>query len=181
MAKITITEALQEIKTIGSRIGKKESMVRDYLVRQEKLRDPLEESGGSIPMVAREMQAIKDLRVRIVKIRKAITDSNTATDLTIGTKTMTVFEWLVWRRDVAPGEQLFLSSLFGRIKQVRDASERQGARTVDAEGQAKMEDVRVNLNEAALRHEAEELDALLSVLDGRLSLLNATTLIEIPD
>ncbi len=56
MTKITITEALAEGTTIEKRIAKKRQFVRDYLFRQEQLRDPLD--GGSNIAISRELQSI---------------------------------------------------------------------------------------------------------------------------
>jgi hypothetical protein len=39
--KLTITEALQEIKTIGNRLEKKRASLAPYLARDSRIRDPL--------------------------------------------------------------------------------------------------------------------------------------------
>lgn len=69
MAKSTITEALAELKTINARLETRRQNVGQYLMRDARLKDPLETDGGSVEYVTRERQAIKDLEERIVQIR----------------------------------------------------------------------------------------------------------------
>jgi len=178
----TITEALAEIKTIGKRIEKKRQSVATYLARDLRLKDPLEKDGGSVKFVAEERQGIHDLSVRVVNIRTAIQKSNLATPTTIAGVTKSVAEWLTWRREVAPGEQSFLTSLNNGIRTIRDKAQRDGARIVPAGGDSTPEskgvEVVVNVDEKLLLSAQENLETVLGELDGRLSLLNATTVIE---
>jgi hypothetical protein len=64
MTEITITEALADVKTIDKRIEKKKYFVQSYLVRQERLKDPLEKDGGATKVIHQERQAIQDLQER---------------------------------------------------------------------------------------------------------------------
>ena len=57
MAKLTITEALAEIKTIGKRLEKKREHVKGFLFRQDVFKDPFYSEGGSFSMIERERQA----------------------------------------------------------------------------------------------------------------------------
>ena len=50
--KLTITEALAEIKTVEKRIQKKREAILPFVFRQEMLRDPHEKDGGSAVVVA---------------------------------------------------------------------------------------------------------------------------------
>jgi hypothetical protein len=96
LMKLTITEALAEIKTLGKRIQKKEQFVLENLSRPEIITDPHDE--GSEVVVARERQALGDLRNRWVNLRRGISDANTATTLTVEKTVRTIAEWLIWRR-----------------------------------------------------------------------------------
>lgn len=186
MSKITITEALQEIKTIGKRLEKKRASISEYLARDSRIRDPLEKDGGSEKYIASERQAIADLETRIVGIRTAIQRSNLSTSTTIVDRAMTVAEWLTWRREVSEGSKTFLTQLVNGIRGVRAQVQQKGGRIVAAlaavnESNAKdaPPEVVVNIDEKSLLDEQERMESVLGELDGKLSLLNATTTIEI--
>ena len=91
--ELTITEALQEIKTIGSRLVKKRESVRTYVVRPGAMKDPLvKEDGGSAGFIERTMQSVSDLEQRIVYIRSAIQNRNQEVELTLRNITPNVYE-----------------------------------------------------------------------------------------
>lgn len=169
---MTITEGLADIKTITSRLTKKQEFVGQYAVRNEKLVDPLLKGGGSTAAIAAEMQAIADLESRLVNIRTGIHLVNLRTNLTVHGKTLTIMEWLTWRKEVAPARVRFLNNLRRGIDTFRTKN------VVMKEG-AVEQATTVNLDEGALAREQENIEHILGDLDGQLSLLNATTLIEV--
>ena len=179
---LTITEALAEIKTIGKRIDKKREFVMSYLFRQEGLKDPLDKDGGSVEAIRREMQGISDLEQRVVDLRRGIQRANDRTVVTISEITMTIADWLTWRRDVAPGVQLFHNQLRLRLNSMRDQAKRGGSQVIGAmatvQTDAKPQDFLVNIDEAAFARQVERLEEMLGVLDGQLSLKNATVMID---
>lgn len=186
MAGITITEALAEIKTIGKRIEKKREFVQGYLYRQEGLKDPLEKDGGSLEVIKRERQAINDLSMRVIKLRRGIQHANNTVELGIGTNIMTISDWLTWRRDVMPSETRFLTALRARLSTMRDQAKRAGANVLQgavaiAASDLKATDVIVNIDEGELAKDIEEMEEIVGALDGQLSLKNATVLIQIDD
>jgi len=174
---VTITEALAEIKTINKRLVKKREFVLSHTVRSDKMVDPLEKDGGSDKVLSQERQAITDLEDRVVRLRSAINGSNQSTTLTVGGKTRPVADWLIWRREVMPAYQKFLVRMNANIH-----SEREGqsySRTMN--GNEDTAGVIVNVDEKALGTEAETLEEILGNLDGQLSLLNATTGVEVAE
>lgn len=175
---ITITEALAEIKTIEKRAAKKREFIGAYLVRQEKLKDPLHDEGGSVAAIARERQAIQDLEQRSVDLRLAINHANDETSVTIGSNTRSIAEWLIWRRDIAPSLKKFLADLQGGLRNVRDEAQRKGLAIVQGEA-SNPDDVIVNISEQSLAEEIENLENVLGTLDGQLSLKNATVFVKI--
>lgn len=168
---MTITEGLADIKTITARLIKKQEFVGQYAVRNEKLVDPLLKGGGSVAAIAAEMQAIGDLEQRIVVIRTGIHLVNLKTPLTVHGKTLSIMEWLTWRKEVAPARVKFLGNLRRGIDTFR-------TKNVMKDG-AVEQSITVNLDEAALAAEQENIAHILGDLDGQLSLLNATTTIEV--
>ena len=180
MTEMTITEALAELKTIGSRINKRNQTVLQYLYWDAKLRDPMEKEGGVIEFVSRERQAVQDLEERMVKIRVAIQRANLDTVLELDGHKRSVSEWLVWRREVAGGQQNTLRSMSQRINQVRQQAVQQN-RSLTETRDASPEEIIVTVSERDLAADMDGLEEVLGVLDGRLSLLNATVTIEIPD
>jgi len=172
---ITITEALAEIKTISKRIEKKRDFILTYLARQDGIKDPLEKEGGSLKAIERERQAINDLQTRAVTLRRGIQKANEVANVTLNGVTRTIADWLVWRRDVAPGHRELLNRLRSQINQVREQAKRNGATVLPSGGTAQnVTDVIVHINENDLATEIETLEDTLGQLDGQLSLKNAT-------
>lgn len=179
---LTITEALAEIKTIGKRVEKKREYIRGFLFRQEGLKDPLEKDGGSIEVIRREMQSVEDLCKRIVTLRRGIARANDTTQVTVNEMTMSISDWLTWRRDVAPFHQQFLAQLRSQLGSLRTQATRGGHQVIGAvasvSSDAKPTDYVVNIDEAQLAKSIEGMEEALGALDGQLSLKNATVMIE---
>jgi hypothetical protein len=179
MSALTITEALAEIKTITSRIEKKRQSVTTYFYRDSQMKDPHAADGGSQQFIKRERQAINDLEDRMVKLRSLIQKSNLETSLSINTKNRTVAEWLNWRKEVSARQKQFLQQLTATLNNARQNAIRSGKTLTDKEEESGKGDVIVNINEQELAKEVEDMETTLGVLDGKLSLLNATTMINI--
>ena len=181
MSKMTITEALAELKTINKRLQTKRQNTLQYVARDARVKDPLEREGGSVEFLKRERQAIRDLEKRVVDIRTAIQRSNLETRASIGGHDMSVAEWLTWRREVSVASREYLNLLQYNIKNMRDKLQKEGRTMIaaQAEADAKPGDVVVHLEEKLLLEEQEVFDTVTGELDGRLSLLNATTTIEV--
>lgn len=178
-SKITITEALQEVKTIDARIQKKREFIFNFLFRQNNQRDPHEKDGGSAQLISRERQSINDLLERKIAIRNAINVANSTNSITIKDQTRTISEWLVWKRDVAPTLKAVLNETAARLQSMRQDVSRKGL-TVTQNAPAEVTlDVVVNVNEAELAKQIETLEETLSTLDGQFSLKNATISIEV--
>jgi hypothetical protein len=178
---LTITEALAELKTLGSRIEKQRGNIMRYLGRDAALRDPLERDGGSVEYIKRQLQSVRDLEERIIKIRTAIQTANNQNNLALGNETRTVGEWLAWRREIAPRQEAFVTNVISVISQARTRAVREGARVVEGrptEGSGDREYV-FNVSETDVAEEAERLTELLGTLDGKLSLFNATVSLDI--
>lgn len=174
----TITEALAEIKTIGKRLEKKRQSVMQYMARMDQARDPLEKEGGSQEFVRRERQAMRDLEERVVMLRRAIQRANDEEQISVEGKTRSIADWLVWRRDVAPGTKQTLERMRSALDQIRKNTVQKGARMLAEGGEGKPNDVVVNINEKELAAELEEMEQILGTLDGQLSLKNATVLVQ---
>lgn len=178
---MTITEALAEIKTIGKRLEKKRGSIGLYTGRDARVKDPLEREGGSVEFIKRERQAITDLEARVVLIRTSIQKSNLGTRAVIQGVDKSVSEWLTWRREIAPGTVAFINNMVQGINQMRAKIQKDGKAMLPAkdEGSATPGDVVVHLDEKGLHEESEKMEQILGELDGRLSLLNATTIIDV--
>lgn len=176
----TVTEALAELRTIGKRLEKKRGFVRGYLWRQEMRRDPFEKEGGAWEVLARERQAIGDLEERVVVLRRAITEANLSTELDVLGEVRSVYDWLTWRREVSEGRRGFLGGLQSELSGMRSEAARRGVRvTARGDEPADHQDIVVNVSEKELAESAERLEEILGVLDGKLSLVNALTVVEV--
>lgn len=174
---LTITEALAEIKTTAKRIASKKNFINQYLYRLEGTKDPLEKDGGSAKIIDQELQAIQDLENNIVTLRRGIQTANEKTSLTIEGETMSIADWLIWRREVYPSKSVYYAQLRNALSQVREQAKRQGVSINAPQGQEKPNDVVVNINEKALAGLIETMDKIDGQLDGQLSLKNATVTI----
>lgn len=180
MPSITITEALAEIKTIGKRIEKKRQFIGQYLVRQEIVKDPLTNQGGSMAALKAEAQGIADLEERLVALRRGIAGVNASVFLVVCGETRTIGDWLTWRREVAPGRKAALVNLRQTLINFRTQQQAKGM-TLRTEPSADPtdKDLIVNVDERALATDAEKIEEVLGTLDGLLSLKNATTTFDI--
>lgn len=185
MSKLTITEALQEIKTIGKRLEKKRSAIGQYVGRDFRVRDPLEKDGGSEKYIREERQAVQDLSNRVISIRTAIQRSNLDSQMTVSGKTRSVTEWLTWRREISAQEKAFLQAMTSTINKWRQDIQSKGGRIVaatvaynEAPDASAPPQIIVNIDEKALLDEQEQVETILGELDGKLSLFNATTVID---
>lgn len=178
MSGLTITEALAEIKTIGKRISKKRAFIKDYIYRQEALKDPFQKEGGSVLMIQQELQSIRDLEERLISLRRAIQSANEETTVSIKGQERTIADWLIWAREVAPYQTTFLNEVSALISDVRQEAMRRGAAVSLAEGQ-RPQDFIVNIDEQKLAESIEELEEIKGTLDGQLSLKNATVFVDL--
>lgn len=177
---MTITEALAEVKLIDKKIASKKDFILSFLIRPHAMRDPLGDSGGSRQVLEAERQAIKDLFERKVAIRRAIQQANASTEVTVEGETRTIADWLVWRREVAPMAGQLLREFKGKIDQARNAAAQNRVALVPADKEAEgAGDLLVNLSEKKLAERAQHLETVLGVLDGQLSLKNATVQVEV--
>ena len=174
----TITEALAECKTIEKRLEKKQQFIVMYLFREERIKDPLIKEGGAEKVLAQEMQSITDLCERRVLIKRKIQEANASTVLTVKGETRSIADWLVWRRDIAPNFQRFLAELRQKIESARSVARNKGVNLVSVEG-IRPDDIIVNINEQMISQKMEHLEEVLGILDGLLSLKNATITIEV--
>ncbi len=174
---MTITEGLAEIKTISKRLAKKRQFVLDNLFLEGRAKDPFENEGGSTTVIVNARQSILDLEARIIDIRSAINKKNMEEEITITGITLTVADWILWRREVAPGQVNFLNQMRAGIANIRVQVTSKQMTLV--EGVAEPNQVSVFVKELALATEIEKLEETLGTLDGQLSLKNATVTIEV--
>jgi hypothetical protein len=164
--------------TIEKRILKKQEFIKNYLYRQSVVRDPHEKNGGSAVLIEQELQSIKDLQDRLIDIRAEIQKSNHANTITVENETRTIADWLTWRREVADNVRRFYNELSARLNNVRQDAMRKGISVSDKDA-GYSPDYIVNINEHELAKKIENIENVLGVLDGQLSLKNATTFIEL--
>lgn len=180
MSATTITEALAELKTIAKRIDKKSEFVLAYLGRVDAARDPLERDGGSVQAIQSERQAIRDLQERTIRIRRAIQKANEANNVVIEGETRSIADWLVWRREVAPQQKKLLEAIRTGINHARNEAKKRDGRILDsATAEGSQKDIVIHVSESDLAKEIERMELVLGVLDGQLSLKNATLTIEV--
>ncbi len=179
--KITITEALARSNTIKKRIEKKRENIASLMIRQEQYKDPAG-GAGSEDKIAAELRSIASLEWDIVAIRTAINRKNDLTPCTVRDIEWQVAEWLVWKREVAPGRATRLREFLSTIDSARQTAAAKRVQVVGlGASPSEPHDVMILIDEADLRKEEEILVEILGELDGKLSLINATTYVEVAD
>lgn len=179
MTKITITEALAEIKLINEKIAKRRYYVLDNLVRVRQLADPLASKGGTSAVIASEVQSIADLETRLAKIRTAIMNANLVNTAEVGGQTLSIYEWLVWKREVAQNRRSFYEQIYNQTKRKLEEAQRQPQVYKGDNGQASLVEMEASLPYMDFATKHSDVADMLNKLDGVLSLKNATILIEV--
>lgn len=174
----TITEALAELKTIDSKIETTKNFVLQYAIRQGTTIDPLADDGGSDKVIPQKIQSLTDLLARKVSIRTAINKKNLETQVNVGDKVKSVAEWIIWRREAKPQELKVFQELQKSILNIRQQCQQKGLTLKDGEQPSKMNEVSCFISESKVNSAIESLNEIETTLDGKLSMINATTLIE---
>ncbi len=177
---ITITEALQELKTIDKRIVAARDFVMSYGVRQGSTIDPLDLEGGSHKAVPAKLDSIRDLLERKVVLRSAINAKNALTTVTVAGQSRTVADWIIWRREAFKQELDAWTALQRKVLEARTQCAGK-AITLREDGNqpTKVNEASCFIPEGTIAKRISQLQEIESVLDGKLSVVNATTTIEI--
>lgn len=180
MEKITITEALSQINLINKKIEAKQTKVLQDLVKYEHVPDPYQSQGGSEKMIAEEVQSIRDLQSKLVRIRGAISQANINNKISIGGRERSISDWLTWKREISKKEVQFAFNVYTNIKNALDRQSKQ-PQVYKPEGkdQPELAKLKVNTDFSYWIKEHEELNDLIENLDGQLSLKNATIFVEV--
>lgn len=181
MRTMTITEALAEIRTLEKRVAKKREEIQQYLYRQHGIRDEMEDHGGSAAYIEKLEQSIADLLSEHTWIRTEIQRMNLLTVLEIEGIEHTVAQWLVWKREISEGERTHVATITQMMASMRERARRDGVAAVSRETDAEdRKDYILHIDPAAHAERADQLEKVLGLLDGKLTLVNSTTTIDIP-
>lgn len=179
MEKITITEALSEVNLIKKKIIAKQARIQSAVVRAEHNPDPFLSDGGSSAMVKAESQGIHDLNRRLSKIRSEISRANLGNEITLGEDTRSIHDWLVWKREIAKDQIKFTYDVHRAVKAHLDMTAKQPQVYKDADGNNQLVKWTINVDYAYWLKQNEQLEEKLEQLDGKLSLKNATIVVNI--
>ena len=170
-----ITEAMSEIKLFAKKIASQRDFVLRNLKREDRIRDPFEkDSTTQEAMVKAALQSISDNEKNIVAYRFAITKANMDKVVELEGMSMSVAEWLIWRREVLPLRKQLLGTLANQIANIgveQQAARRQFPGRDDE--QVMPTNYIINVSDKWLILEIEKLDAIEQRLDGQLSMLKA--------
>jgi hypothetical protein len=179
---ITITEALSEINLIKKKVTGKRAQIQQMLIRATHIPDVYEKEGGSKAFIEREMQAIADLNLRLIRIRSEISHANLETQITLSegafTLTQSIHDWLIWKRELVKEQLQFVNSVNTTVKLHIDSVSKQPQVYKDEEGNIHLVKSEVNIHYPSWVAQQASLNALFEKLDGQLSLKNATVTID---
>ncbi len=176
---MTITEALAEIKLINDKIAKKRSFVLDNLVRIKQLPDALTSQGGTQAVLVADVQAISDLETRLVKIRSAIMKANLENTAEVNGQVLSIYDWLVWKREVAPSKRGFYEQVYNYTKRKLEELQKSPQILKNDQGQTQLVEPETGLPYMEYAEKYSAVNEMLNKLDGVLSLKNATVLVEL--
>ena len=176
---LTITEALSEINLIKKKIEKKQSVVTSNLVRAKNQKDPLENQGGSKDYIKNEIQSINDLMTRLLKLKGAIAEANITNKIAVNGRTLSIYDWLNWKRDLSASDLKFNSSIPVSVKQHLDNAANRPQIWKDDDGKTHLVEYELNVDYGDFLKKTEQITETLEKLDGQLSLKNATIVLEV--
>ena len=179
MEKMTITEALSEINLVKKKIETKKKTVLSLLVKAEHQKDIYESEGGAPKFVAKELQSIEDLQIRLMKIRGTISAANIENFITVGERKHSIHDWLTWKREISKDETAFLNNMVTMTKQNLDQFTKNPQCYEDKDGKKQLVVIQSNVDLPALTRKQEQLSELFEKLDGQLSLKNATIVVTV--
>lgn len=169
-----ITEALAEVNLLTKKINEKQTFCKTLLVRKEHQEDPHSSNGGSSEVYRKEVQALHDLRQRLIEIRSKISQANLKTKLKIGDSEKTIFEWLTWKREVYPGKIEFYKEILSGLLQAQNYEKSRPEVYTDKDGNQILAKNIYNVGVGDIQKVVESTEETFMKLDGQLSLLNAT-------
>lgn len=179
MEKITITEALSEINLIKKKIESKRKIVLGLLVSPEHMKDPYESVGGSEVFIKCEVQSIADLERRQINIRSAIAKANLDHEITVGEQTKSIHDWLTWKREIAQQAISFLNSIATSVKNELDQLTKLPKVYKNDKDETHLLRLKSNIDLPEINKSQERLNEMFETLDGKLSLRNATIIVNI--
>ena len=173
-----ITEAMAEIKLANKKIQSSMDFVVRNIRREDWRLDPFAKEGTTQEaMVKAELQSARDNMQRVVQLKHAINEANRINRLEVAGISMTIAEWLIYRRDVLPLAQRNVTHLANLLANVnREVPVSRWA------GQATERDTTnwiINVSDKELIDEIQKLNTIEERLDGALSLANATIDIDV--
>ena len=178
VTEMTITEALAELRLIDKKMEKARQIANANVSRMSHVEDPHKE--GSHVLVSRELQSIRDLGVRRVRIREAISQANLKIKIKIGKLDQSLSSWLTWKREVAIPEQNTIQGIADRAqKAFAQAQSNPQLYRENKDDEPQLAKLVLNVDIADLNAEALEIEETLGVLDGKMTLMNSTTVIKI--
>lgn len=175
---ITITEALSEVNLLKKKIQESDQAAKGCLVRVAHVQDPYEKHGGSVEQYAKSTQSSNDLRRRLVDIRSKISKANIENQITINDQTMSIFDWLTWKREIYPE---LLKASQDQIGTLRESLAKEANRPEvwkDENGNTQLVKYVRNADLKLLEDKQNRLVDTYGKLDGQLSLRNATITIQ---
>lgn len=176
---MTITEALAELKLIANKVAKKREWVSSNVIKYKQAPDAYEKDGGIKEKMKQELQSIKDLQEKLVKTRSAIMRANLDNIVDIMGESKSIYEWLVWRKDVARDQAQMHGSIYSVVKREIEKAAETPRVLKSEEGVNVLVEIEPNLDYQAHNERSILVQEILDKLDGVLSLKNATITVNV--
>lgn len=154
-------------------------MVLANLAKFKHVPDPYEKQGGGAQANLNELQSIRDLGQRLIRLRTAISQANISNSISINGHERSIHDWLTWKREVAPVKLKFIQDLASKTKQNMDHFAKSPQVYKDEAGTTHLVEFQSNIDYADVLKESEIIGDCLEKLDGQLSMKNARIEIDI--
>lgn len=179
MTRMTITEALSEINLVKKKLEASKVEITGNVARAKHLDDPYASAGGSSTYNARKLHSIYDLQTRLVSLRSAIARANLDNKITVGSREMSIHDWLTWKREVSAFEDGLLRGISEKVKTHLNHTAKNPSVYKDNLDNTKLVEWELLVDQVAITKFQETLMETQEKLDGQLSLKNATITVEI--
>jgi hypothetical protein len=191
--KMTISRALTRIKTITAQMNDITQKIRNYGAWNDKVKHPYGDSKRTaketLDAARKEVQSMyqsfNDLSVELLKLKVCIEKANLSTKITIGEKTMTIAEALIYKRSIETHVRNLVSCYNHAVARAQITVNEynkpiiMNANLDTEEKQRQFADVAYLVDKEEIDKHDKFLTEFMTELDGTLNEINAITEIEI--
>lgn len=164
-----IIEALKELPILEKRIAKQYQQIRDYSSYGSHVGPTFATQEEQINQVKSLIQSNEDLVSRYLKLRRVLNKTNCAIEVTIGTETLSIIEWITMRKSAG---KMMIDTY--NSQSILVATQHINTKPADIASGVSVGVVRC-FDEKEKNASIAAMQAILEKIDASLEMVNATT------